>query len=63
MAYAQDSVQVLTDHLNHCYLATKPKLLWQQARWIEEMSVFDFKIEYREGKKNPADRLSCRLDL
>ena len=27
------------------------------------MSVFDFKIEYREGKKNPADRLSRRPDL
>jgi hypothetical protein len=25
--------------------------------------VFDFKIDYREGKKNPVDRLSCRLDL
>ena len=27
------------------------------------MSVFDFKIKYREGKKNPVDRLSYRLDL
>jgi hypothetical protein len=25
--------------------------------------VFDFKIEYREGKKNPIDRLSYRPDL
>jgi hypothetical protein len=25
--------------------------------------VFDFKIKYREGKKNPTDRLSCRPDL
>jgi transposase InsO family protein len=63
LAYAQDSVQVLTDHLNHRYLATKPKLSWRQARWMEEMSVFDFKIEYREGKKNPADGLSRRPDL
>ena len=63
LAYTQDSVQVLTDHLNHRYLATKPKLSWRQARWMEEMSVFDFKIEYREGKKNPADGLSRRPDL
>jgi hypothetical protein len=27
------------------------------------MLVFDFKIKYREGKKNPMDGLSCRLDL
>ena len=25
--------------------------------------MFDFKIEYRESKKNPVDRLSCRPDL
>ena len=25
--------------------------------------MFDFKIKYREGKKNPVDGLSCRLDL
>ena len=24
--------------------------------------MFDFHIEYREGKKNPADRLSYQLD-
>jgi hypothetical protein len=53
----------LTDHLNHRYLAMKPKLSWRQAQWIEEMLVFDFKIEYREGKKNPTDGLSRRPDL
>jgi hypothetical protein len=63
LVYVQDSVQVLTDHLNHYYLTMKPKLLWRQAQWIEELSVFDFKIDYREGKKNPVDRLSYRLDL
>ena len=25
--------------------------------------MFDFVIKYKEGKKNPANRLSCRLDL
>ena len=25
--------------------------------------MFNFKIKYREGKKNPIDKLSYRLDL
>jgi hypothetical protein len=32
LVYIQDSVQVLTDYLNHYYLATKLKLLWRQAQ-------------------------------
>lgn len=63
LAYVQASVEVLTDHLNHRYLATKAKLSGRQARWMEELSAFDFTIEYREGKKNPADGLSRRPDL
>jgi len=62
LAYASTSVEVLTDHLNHRYLTTKAKLSWRQARWMQELAVFDFYIEYREGKKNPADRLSRRPD-
>jgi hypothetical protein len=30
---------------------------------MEELTIFDFKIEYREGKKNPTDSLSRRPDL
>jgi transposase InsO family protein len=63
VAYTQYPVKVLTDHLNHRYLATKQKLSGRQARWMEELSVFDFTIEYQEGKKNPADGLSRRPDL
>ena len=63
LAYVQEPVQVMTDHLNHRYLATKAKLSARQARWMEELAVFDFVIEYREGKKNPADGLSRRPDL
>ena len=63
LAYTQDSVQVLTDHLNYYYLTTKLKLLQRQVQQIEEILVFDFKIKYREDKKNPIDRLSYRLDL
>ena len=62
LAYASTSVEVLTDHLNHRYLTTKAKLSWRQARWMQELAVFDFYIEYREGKKNPADGLSRRPD-
>ncbi len=63
LAYTQEPVEVLTDHLNHRYLATKPKISSRQARWMEELGVFDFTILYREGKKNPADGLSRRPDL
>ena len=62
LAYVRETVVVLTDHLNHRYLATKAKLSWRQARWMQELAVFDFNIEYREGKKNPADGLSRRPD-
>jgi hypothetical protein len=30
---------------------------------MEELIIFDFKIEYREGKKNPINGLSRRPDL
>jgi hypothetical protein len=30
---------------------------------MEEFMIFDFKIEYREGKKNPIDSLLRRSDL
>jgi hypothetical protein len=62
LAYVRATVEVWTDHLNHRYLATKPKLSPRQARWMEELAIFDFTIEYREGKKNPADGLSRRPD-
>ena len=29
---------------------------------MQELLVFDFKIKYYKGKKNLANRLSCRLD-
>ena len=62
LAYVSSTVEVLTDHLNHRYLTTKAKLSWRQARWMQELAIFDFHIEYREGKKNPADGLSRRPD-
>ena len=62
LAYVRTIVEDWTDYLNHRYLTTKPKLSARQARWMEELAVFDFQIEYREGKKNPADGLSRRPD-
>ena len=29
---------------------------------MQELLVFDFKIKYCKGKKNPANGLSCKLD-
>ena len=29
----------------------------QQARWVKELARFNFKIEYKLGENNPANRL------
>ena len=34
----------------------------RQTRWAEALSPFDFEIQYRKGKENPADGLSRRPD-
>jgi transposase InsO family protein len=60
--YAQHQILVLTDHLNHSYLTTKPQLSTKQASWLQRLMEFDFKIEYRPGRQNPADALSRRPD-
>eukprot|EP01135_Chromosphaera_perkinsii_P008147 Nk52_evm1s1146 gene=Nk52_evmTU1s1146 len=49
-------------HSDHCslqYLMTQPHLKDRQARWIEELSYYDFTILYRKGSSNVvADPLS-----
>ena len=45
------------DHLNHCYLVTKAKLSGREARWIEELTTFDFTIIYCKKVKNPINNL------
>ncbi|KPM33885.1 hypothetical protein AK830_g12686, partial [Neonectria ditissima] len=62
LAYADTQIEVLTDHLNHRYLATKPKLSSKQVAALDNLHPFDFKIIYRPGAKNPADGLSRRPD-
>ena len=63
MAYTQEPVTVLTDHLNLRYLVTKKKLNARQLRWIDDIAAYSLRIEYTPGKSNPADALSRRPDL
>jgi transposase InsO family protein len=57
-----ETVRVLTDHeALKSFMGTKT-LNRRQARWAETLAAFDFVIEYRAGKTNPADPLSRRPD-
>ena len=49
---------LVTDHCPLTYLKTQPQLSRRQARWSEILEQFDFKWEYRPGRKNVADPLS-----
>ena len=53
---------VLTDHANLQFFMTTTKLSRRQARWAEKLSAFDLRVEYRAGKKNPADGPSRQPD-
>ncbi|KFZ00320.1 hypothetical protein V498_00155 [Pseudogymnoascus sp. VKM F-4517 (FW-2822)] len=55
-------VRVRTDHNNLRYFMTKRSLNGRQARWAESLARYDFYIEYRPGKANPADGPSRRPD-
>jgi hypothetical protein len=55
-------VVVKTDHNNLKYFMGKKTLNARQARWAERLAAFDFTIEYRTGKSNPADAPSRRPD-
>jgi len=44
-------VQVLTDHKNLVTFLTTKELSERQARWIQELSQYNFKIEYRPRKE------------
>ncbi len=41
---------------------TKKRLSSRQARWAKALADFDFVIEYRTGKTNPANSPSWRPD-
>ena len=55
-------VLVLTNHRNLSRFMTTTKLSPRQVRWAQELSRYNFVIDYRPGSKNPADGLSRRPD-
>jgi hypothetical protein len=59
---ARHPVEVLTDHHNLQRFMTTKSLTGRQVRWWETLSGYNLNIVYREGKKNPADALSCWPD-
>ena len=63
LAYARHTIVVKTDHNNLKYFMTKRKLNSRQMRWAEELAAFDFVLEYRPGRSNPADGPSRRPDF
>jgi len=59
---AAQAVRVLTDHNNLKGFMTLKQLNGRQARWATFLAAFDFEIEHRPGKTNPADAPSRRPD-
>ncbi|KAK6212977.1 hypothetical protein QIS74_03097 [Colletotrichum tabaci] len=59
-----DKFLVLTDHqaLKGVVGAPARDLRGRLARWVYKLSAFDFDLEHRPGKTNPADGLSRRPD-
>lgn len=50
---------IFTDHKGLEWLSTQKKLSPRQAQWLEDISDFDFEIEYIPGETNVlADALS-----
>jgi transposase InsO family protein len=53
------TIKIKTDHNSLQYFMSKPELTGRQARWLEKLADFDFKIEYVKGVTNTvADALS-----
>jgi len=59
---APHAIQVLTDHNNLRGFMGVKQLSGRQARWATFLAAFDFVIEHRAGKTNPADGPSRRPD-
>lgn len=55
-------IRVLTDHNNLKGFMKLKQLNGRQARWATFLASFDFEIEHRSGKTNPADAPSRRPD-
>ena len=52
----------MTNHRNFSRFMTTTKLSSRQVRWAQELSRYNFVIDYRFGSKNSANGLSRRLD-
>jgi hypothetical protein len=59
---ATHTIQVLTDHNNLKGFMKVKELNGRQARWATFLAQFDFEVEHRSGKTNPADAPSRRPD-
>jgi hypothetical protein len=56
-------IRICTDHNSLQYFTTQQSLSARQARWLDKLADFDFKIEYVKGTTNTvADALSRRPD-
>ena len=56
-------MRVITDHEALLkFIDTKVLARKRQTHWAEYLAAYNFKIEWRAGKKNPADALSRRPD-
>jgi transposase InsO family protein len=56
------TIEVWTDHQNLKTFMTQPRLNGRQARWCMFLTPYDFTIQHRAGKRNPADAPSRRPD-
>ena len=56
-------IRVIFDHNNLRYFMTIKELNAKQIRWAEKLAAFDFNIEYRKNKLNPANAPSRRSDF
>ena len=62
LARGNSLVEVLSDYSNLKYFISTKSLSAHQARWVEELSKYNFEILYRPGARNPADGFSRRPD-
>ena len=55
-------IYILYNYNNFRYFITTKSLSARQAWYTKELAKFNFKIEYKLGKANPANTLFWRLD-
>ena len=61
---AQEPVEIWTDHQNLTYFREPQNINRRQARWLSELSEYNFKLIHKKGTQmGKADHLSRRADL